>query len=262
MPTARLDPATIEETIRHALTQPTAGDDQFKVNDLSVSRPGGATTRVINQDSIDDLSDRSVEDDWPIEIPTYDEIEDQLRAHVGGVLVVFEHGVDHQAVLLAALEHVGESRAAELGIEARRDLRQRPGRPDRQVGDGGGDPPVTAGDGQSWADDAHRWCENPLYIKALSFVAGNGSGLTDPAYDYTTFPEIARCAADAYAQAGITNPRAELAMLSGHGGADPLNALRAFEAAARHLSVKKAAIELNVTPAAVSDLIAAHAGGS
>ena len=32
----------------------------------------------------------------------------------------------------------------------------------------------------------------------------------------------------------------------------PLNALRAFEAAARHLSVKKAAIELNVTPAAVS----------
>ena len=32
----------------------------------------------------------------------------------------------------------------------------------------------------------------------------------------------------------------------------PLNALKAFEAAARHLSVKKAAVELNVTPAAVS----------
>lgn len=32
----------------------------------------------------------------------------------------------------------------------------------------------------------------------------------------------------------------------------PLNSLRAFEAAARHLSVKKAAVELNVTPAAVS----------
>ncbi|MEK6592645.1 MAG: transcriptional regulator GcvA [Pseudomonadota bacterium] len=31
-----------------------------------------------------------------------------------------------------------------------------------------------------------------------------------------------------------------------------LNALKAFEAAARHLSVKKAAVELNVTPAAVS----------
>ena len=40
------------------------------------------------------------------------------------------------------------------------------------------------------AEDAHRYTDTPLYIKALSFVAGNGSGLTDPAYDYTTFPEI------------------------------------------------------------------------
>ena len=47
-------------------------------------------------------------------------------------------------------------------------------------------------------------------------MAGNGSGLTDPAYDYTTFPEIARCAADAYAQAGVTDPRAELAMAEVH----------------------------------------------
>ena len=35
----------------------------------------------------------------------------------------------------------------------------------------------------------------------------------------------------------------------------PLNSLKAFEAAARHLSVKKAALELNVTPAAVSHQI-------
>ena len=40
------------------------------------------------------------------------------------------------------------------------------------------------------AEDAHRYTDTPLYVKALSFVAGNGSGLTDPAYDYTTFPEI------------------------------------------------------------------------
>ena len=53
-------------------------------------------------------------------------------------------------------------------------------------------------------------------MKALSFVAGNGAGLTDPAYDYTTFPEIVRCAEDAYAQAGITDPRAELAMAEVH----------------------------------------------
>ncbi len=37
----------------------------------------------------------------------------------------------------------------------------------------------------------------------------------------------------------------------------PLNALRAFEAAARHLSVTRAAGELNVTPAAVSHQVKA-----
>jgi acetyl-CoA C-acetyltransferase len=66
------------------------------------------------------------------------------------------------------------------------------------------------------AEDAHRYTDTPLYVKALSFVAGNGSGLTDPAYDYTTFPEVARCAADAYAQAGVTDPRAEIAMAEVH----------------------------------------------
>ena len=66
------------------------------------------------------------------------------------------------------------------------------------------------------AEDAHRYTDRPLYVKALSFVAGNGSGLTDPAYDYTTFPEIAACAADAYAQAGVTDPRAEIAMAEVH----------------------------------------------
>jgi acetyl-CoA C-acetyltransferase len=66
------------------------------------------------------------------------------------------------------------------------------------------------------AEDAHRYTDRPLLIKALSFVAGNGSGVTDPGYDYTTFPEIVRCAADAYAQAGITDPRRELAMAEVH----------------------------------------------
>ncbi|HUS61233.1 MAG TPA: acetyl-CoA acetyltransferase [Acidimicrobiales bacterium] len=66
------------------------------------------------------------------------------------------------------------------------------------------------------AEDAHKYTEHPIYIKALSFVAGDGSTLLDPAYDYTTFPEIVVCAQDAYAQAGITNPRAELAMAEVH----------------------------------------------
>ncbi|MCU1375574.1 MAG: acetyl-CoA acetyltransferase, partial [Actinomycetia bacterium] len=66
------------------------------------------------------------------------------------------------------------------------------------------------------AEDAHKYTEHPIYIKALSFVAGDGSTLLDPAYDYTTFPEIVACAQDAYAQAGITNPRTELAMAEVH----------------------------------------------
>ncbi len=66
------------------------------------------------------------------------------------------------------------------------------------------------------AEDAHRFCEKPLYIKALSFVAGNGSGLIDPDYDYTHFPEVEATARDAYAQAGITDPRKELAMAEVH----------------------------------------------
>jgi acetyl-CoA C-acetyltransferase len=66
------------------------------------------------------------------------------------------------------------------------------------------------------AEDAYRYTPKPLLIKALSFVAGDGSGVTDPAYDYTSFPEVAASAADAYAQAGITSPRDELAMAEVH----------------------------------------------
>jgi acetyl-CoA C-acetyltransferase len=66
------------------------------------------------------------------------------------------------------------------------------------------------------SEDAHRYTDRPLYIKALSFVAGNGSGLLDAGYDYTHFPEVEATARDAYAQAGITDPRRELAMAEVH----------------------------------------------
>ncbi|WP_406280230.1 acetyl-CoA acetyltransferase [Embleya sp. NBC_00896] len=66
------------------------------------------------------------------------------------------------------------------------------------------------------AEDAHLYTDKPLYIKALSMVAGNGSGVIDPEYDYTTFWEIAACAEDAYKQAGVTNPREQLAMAEVH----------------------------------------------
>jgi len=66
------------------------------------------------------------------------------------------------------------------------------------------------------AEDAHRYTDRPLWVKGLAFVAGAGAGPLDPAYDYTTFPEVVASAADAYAQAGVKDPRAELAMAEVH----------------------------------------------
>jgi acetyl-CoA C-acetyltransferase len=66
------------------------------------------------------------------------------------------------------------------------------------------------------AEDAHRYCDNPLYVKALSCAAGPAAGPIDPSYDYTTFEEVVRSAADAYRQAGIEDPRAEIAMAEVH----------------------------------------------
>ena len=66
------------------------------------------------------------------------------------------------------------------------------------------------------AEDAYEYTDTPIFVKALSFIAGNGSGVTDPSYDYTHFPEIEATARDAYAQAGITDPRRQLALAEVH----------------------------------------------
>ena len=66
------------------------------------------------------------------------------------------------------------------------------------------------------AEDAAKYTDKPVFIKALSFVAGNGAGVIDPSYDYTHFPECEATAADAYQQAGISDPRSELAMAEVH----------------------------------------------
>ena len=66
------------------------------------------------------------------------------------------------------------------------------------------------------AEDAHKYCKNPIYIKALSFVAGPAEGPLSPEYDFTTFREVVATAKDAYAQAGITNPREQLSLAEVH----------------------------------------------
>jgi acetyl-CoA C-acetyltransferase len=65
-------------------------------------------------------------------------------------------------------------------------------------------------------EDAHRYTDKPIYVKALSFVAGPGTGVRHQDYDFTTFPEVTRCAEDAYAQAGVTDPRSQLALAEVH----------------------------------------------
>jgi acetyl-CoA C-acetyltransferase len=66
------------------------------------------------------------------------------------------------------------------------------------------------------AEDAEKYTDRPMYVKALSMVAGPASGPIDPSYDYTTFHEVTRCAADAYQQAGIDDPRGAISMAEVH----------------------------------------------
>jgi len=66
------------------------------------------------------------------------------------------------------------------------------------------------------AEDAHKYCKNPIYIKALSFVAGPAEGPLSPDYDFTTFNEVVASSQNAYRQAGVTNPREQISMAEVH----------------------------------------------
>jgi acetyl-CoA C-acetyltransferase len=66
------------------------------------------------------------------------------------------------------------------------------------------------------AEDAPEYTDKPMYVKGLAMVAGPASGAIDPSYDYTTFPEVARSAQDAYEQAGVTDPREQISLAEVH----------------------------------------------
>jgi acetyl-CoA C-acetyltransferase len=66
------------------------------------------------------------------------------------------------------------------------------------------------------AERAHDYSDTPMYVKALSLVAGSARGSMDPGYDFTTFPEVVRSARDAYQQAGIEQPGTQLSMAEVH----------------------------------------------
>jgi acetyl-CoA C-acetyltransferase len=66
------------------------------------------------------------------------------------------------------------------------------------------------------AEDAHKYTDKPIFIKALSFTAGPAEGAYSQDYDFTTFQEVVASAKDAYEQAGVTNPRDEISMAEVH----------------------------------------------
>ncbi len=66
------------------------------------------------------------------------------------------------------------------------------------------------------AEDAYDYTDRPVFVKALALAAGPMRGGLDPSYDFTTFPEVVHSAVDAYAQAGITDPRGELSLAEVH----------------------------------------------
>jgi len=66
------------------------------------------------------------------------------------------------------------------------------------------------------AEDAHKYTDKPIFLKALAFAAGPAEGTFSQDYDFTTFQEVVASAKDAYAQAGVTNPREEISMAEVH----------------------------------------------
>jgi acetyl-CoA C-acetyltransferase len=66
------------------------------------------------------------------------------------------------------------------------------------------------------AEDAHRFNDQPIFVKALSFISGPGEGPMRQEYDFTSFDEVAASARDAYQQADIKDPREEISMAEVH----------------------------------------------
>ncbi|MDO8187686.1 acetyl-CoA acetyltransferase [Conexibacter sp. JD483] len=66
------------------------------------------------------------------------------------------------------------------------------------------------------AEDAHLYTDRPVYLKGMGFVSGAGEGTAAEGYDFTTFPEVVASAQEAYRQAGVTDPRSEIALAEVH----------------------------------------------
>ncbi|MDY6911297.1 MAG: acetyl-CoA acetyltransferase [Chloroflexota bacterium] len=66
------------------------------------------------------------------------------------------------------------------------------------------------------ADMAKNFRDDPIYVKALSVVAGNRSGLFQTEYDYSWVEQNAKAAEHAYADAGVKDPLKEINLAEVH----------------------------------------------
>lgn len=66
------------------------------------------------------------------------------------------------------------------------------------------------------AEDAYKYTDKPMFVKALSIVAGDGTAILDDAASFASIPEAALSATEAYRQAGITDPRHEVSLAEVH----------------------------------------------
>ncbi len=66
------------------------------------------------------------------------------------------------------------------------------------------------------AEDARAFRDDYITIKGIGLSVGPGTGMSDTHYDFTHWEETYRASLQAYAQAGIKNPRKELDMVELH----------------------------------------------
>ena len=66
------------------------------------------------------------------------------------------------------------------------------------------------------AEDAYKYTDKPIFLKAMAIAAGPNEGFINQEYDFTTFQEVVKSCEDAYSQAGVTNPREEISMAEVH----------------------------------------------
>lgn len=66
------------------------------------------------------------------------------------------------------------------------------------------------------AEDALKYTDRPMYLKGMSLIAGKSSGVTTAGVEHYSFPEVVMSAAEAYRQAGVTDPRRQVSLAEVH----------------------------------------------